>query len=250
VATGEIVRHMETDSRLVRAALSRDGKLLAAAVGLGRVGAGFGERPESKIHVWETETGKKQTDLTGLKWRVLQMAFSLDGKSLVSVGEGDGVWRWDLSEGNGRQVFEIDERYHRAVLSPDAKTVVFGSTGYVPGDPQGDHPGKIIVYGLAAGEPRLTIETPAKYPYELAVSPDGRIVAAHLRPKASSDKPYDGRITLWHAADGREILSFPLDDGEVRSLAFSPDGKRLLSGMDRGDALVWDVAVAYQKLGR
>ena len=30
--------------------------------------------------------------------------------------------------------------------------------------------------------------------------------------------------------------------GTVRSLAFLPDGKRLVSGMEDGSALVWDLA--------
>jgi hypothetical protein len=39
-------------------------------------------------------------------------------------------------------------------------------------------------------------------------------------------------------------MSIALPDGVVRSLAFSPDGNLLFSGMEAGDALVWKIAKA------
>ena len=44
--------------------------------------------------------------------------------------------------------------------------------------------------------------------------------------------------------DGKELLSFNSVDDAIRSLSFSPDGSYLVSGMELGDALVWDIATA------
>ncbi|MHC4178697.1 MAG: WD40 repeat domain-containing protein, partial [Planctomycetota bacterium] len=245
-ATGEVLQHFETPDRVVSAVQSPDGKLLAAAVGLGRFG--LGEKTECKIYVWELETGEKLAELGGHTQRILQVAFSRDGKFLVSVSDDGTVRRWNLAGGREQEEFKIPVRFHRAAFSPGAMTVVTGSTGYVRRPEAKTYSGKITVWDLVTKKPRLTIQTPEKYPYALAISPIGDVLAAYLRPNSRSDKPFDDRIVLWDMTTGRELLNFKLDDGSVRSLAFSPNGRRLISGMDRGDALVWDVSAAYEKV--
>jgi WD40 repeat protein len=42
-------------------------------------------------------------------------------------------------------------------------------------------------------------------------------------------------------ATGREVHKIDGFRGTVRSLAFLADGKRLVSGMEDGSALVWDL---------
>jgi hypothetical protein len=49
-------------------------------------------------------------------------------------------------------------------------------------------------------------------------------------------------IILWNVDDGRELARFNLGEHSVRSLCFSHDGKKLLSGMTIGDTLVWDLS--------
>src|SRR5262249_3820027 len=77
----------------------------------------------------------------------------------------------------------------------------------------------------------------------LAFSPNGRLLAAAGgEPQHMGDEPDVPRIRLWDVKTGKEVTSFPGDGGFVSSLAFSPDGNRLLSGMWNGSILVWDVA--------
>jgi WD40 repeat protein len=42
-------------------------------------------------------------------------------------------------------------------------------------------------------------------------------------------------------ATGREVKKIEGFRGIVRSLAFLPDGKRLVSGMEDSTALIWDL---------
>jgi WD40 repeat protein len=47
-----------------------------------------------------------------------------------------------------------------------------------------------------------------------------------------------GRLTVWDAATGARLSQLP-DVGHVRSAAFSPDGRYLLTGYDERDAALW-----------
>src|SRR5262249_12815687 len=56
-----------------------------------------------------------------------------------------------------------------------------------------------------------------------------------------------GTLRLWDAATGRELRSFVGHRGDVRCVAFSPDGKRLLSGGADGTVRLWDAATGRER---
>jgi RNA polymerase sigma factor (sigma-70 family) len=68
----------------------------------------------------------------------------------------------------------------------------------------------------------------------LAFSPDGKLVAA-----ASS---VDNSIVVWSVATGRQVDTLRGHGGQVYTLAFTPDSRRLLSGSADTTALMWDVS--------
>jgi hypothetical protein len=74
--------------------------------------------------------------------------------------------------------------------------------------------------------------TAAKALHRYALSPDGRLLAA-----ASGQ----GEVRLLETATGTEIRRLSGHRGAVWSLAFSRDGRTLVSGSFDGTALVWDV---------
>ena len=47
---------------------------------------------------------------------------------------------------------------------------------------------------------------------------------------------------LWDAADGHETLTLRGHTGEVNSVAFSPDGKRIVTGSGDITAKVWETS--------
>jgi hypothetical protein len=78
----------------------------------------------------------------------------------------------------------------------------------------------------------------------LAFSPDGRMLASGDGGPVSRFWPANAgqKIHLWEIASGRELTQLSGHDSDVTSLAFSLDGKRLLSGLSNGTVLVWDIA--------
>src|SRR5262249_24497131 len=87
----------------------------------------------------------------------------------------------------------------------------------------------------------LTVRAPDIRPNCVAVSPDGRRLAAGGWGRA---------VKVWDAATGAELLSLPLTV-TVQCVAFSPDGRRLAAGSGDytnpgetappGEIKVWDV---------
>ena len=79
----------------------------------------------------------------------------------------------------------------------------------------------VKVWDAATGQETLTLEG----------HPRPRSGAWRSAPTASGSPPpsEDGTVKVWDAATGQEILTLKGHTGEVTSVAFSPDGKRLAS---------------------
>jgi WD40 repeat protein len=72
----------------------------------------------------------------------------------------------------------------------------------------------------------------------VAFSPDGTILASGGGYRSEPGSPYqDCGITLWDSESGRLIAFLP-HEKPVHSLAFSPDGQRIVAGGERGELLM------------
>ena len=155
---------------------------------------------------------------------ILSVAFSPDGKTIVSGGDDCTVRSWDLE--TGKPTGEPLPRHEdsgdcRAAIS-DGKTIFSVSE---------DETVRLWepATGKPIGEPLQENEV-----LSVAVSPDGKKVVI------GGD---DGTVRLWDLATGKRIGE-PLQghSGMVLGVDFSPDGKTIVSGGEDGTLRLWELA--------
>jgi WD40 repeat protein len=196
-------------------AFSPDSRRLAFAGGEGAEGLGDTAdlRVFQNIKVIDSDTGKEMVTLGGHKVGVEKVAFSPDGKLIVSISISAGdaanaVTLWDVA--TGQMLWTCAGLRRRVAFSPDgARVVAAGPEGVKVLDARTGH--ELFSFGDGAIN-------------RLAVSPDGRFVATGNTRTTT--------LVLWDAATGQKSLE--LVDPEIKSdpdfgcgLAFSPDGQTL-----------------------
>jgi len=222
-------------------ALYRDVTLLAFSPNGNKLAVAAG----NDIDVWDLEYGVKSTELRPAHWPeyILAAAF-LDHRTLCEVRAQPPMIRiWDTMN---RETREIEVREHwpererrlqqisDAVFSPDRRHVLTCGED------------KLITWDLEAGKAvsSLTLGRPSE-DHRIALSPDGRLMAVVAPSYVREDG--DDTIRLWDLTTGKQVLTLQPENTRAVSFAFSPDGRRLVTGMDTGTALIWDISDAYGK---
>jgi WD40 repeat protein len=116
-------------------------------------------------------------------------------------------------------------------FSPDSRLVAISRTPHV--EPGADrNQGSLIVYSVAASA--VVAKLPTGRVMRHAFSPDGRELAV-IGPED---------IALWGLYSGEPVRRFTIKHGASMrpgAIAFTPDGRRLITGQDDTTALVWDL---------
>ncbi|HEX3313692.1 MAG TPA: WD40 repeat domain-containing protein [Gemmataceae bacterium] len=233
-ATGKTIWATDPEVVIESMALSPDGKLIA-----GGKAASVGE--PSDVFVWDTATGKQRAVLAAHRTPIARLAFSADGKRLVSASE-DGnpiegsklvkgnVCVWDVSD--GKLLRKVSPSGFGYAVSPNGQSIAF----------QGDaRAGKKVTLWDVDRDKKIAVLAVAGAVCRF--SPDGKALATGSETEM---------LRLWNAADGREIRLFqgPVGNG-VLPLAFSADGKLLATscGVWSSDTSIrlWDVTTGSER---
>lgn len=242
VAIERVLKQRQFNGRVTACAVSRDGKLLASA------DADFGGFPgqggDVLVHIIDAKTWKDRKVLKGHKQFVRSMAFSANGKSLVCVDDGAKAIRWDLATGKPTRTVELRTKGKPRLFIFSYE--LHGQSVYVCGEraimPPDSGNREVVQWDLQTGKSRSVASSPGGWVGAVAVSPDGKLLAAWEGKSGTGKDWFSASLVVREARSGKELLRRHIADGRAQVLAFSPDGKLLASGMWRGDTLLWDVS--------
>ena len=191
---------------------SPDGTKIAAATSIG-------------IWIYDAQTGEARKLISDAHSGIRKVAYSLDGKTILSDINDRSLCLWDVN--SGKQIRTYWGHSHPQItalaFSPDGKTFASGGIG-----------GSVRVWDIESGRQLHRLSAGSSVT-SIAYSPDGKILAAS---SAHNQNPW---IFLYEADTGDLILWLRGHTGGVSSLAFSLDGKTLASGSYDNTVRLWDV---------
>lgn len=201
-----------------RTVVSPDGKTLAVAYGPDNRLGGFGARPHS-VRLWDCVSGKELHQLDGHMSYVLDMAFSPDGRLLVTAGDKahdfrqlggkpqllDQVFVWDVAAGK------------RVTALPDGLPI-----------------GAAAVAFSRDGRSLAT----ASLPDDVPIGATAAVTSRQDRAPVTSSA--EGTIRIWELATWTVRTEFHGHRDRPTALAFTPAGQ-LLSGSLDTTVLAWDL---------
>jgi RNA polymerase sigma factor (sigma-70 family) len=254
-ATGkEITRFKAEKAHLTFVTFSGDGKTILTA-----------DPKDGSIHLRDLVTGKDvrrfrvtQPQVLNRAERYSAVALSPDGKWLATATTRQDktkgfmgkcpVYLWDMATGRELHCLDAHESdVYALAFSPDGQVLVSAGHSFRG---RGIH-----VWDAARGKLLLTLPAGGG---PLAFSADGRMMASAGSRMIRPWDPYpfstglrarppagDGVIRLWETKSWQERGRFAGQGDGVQALAFSADGRLLVSGsVDNATGLVWDVGQA------
>jgi hypothetical protein len=182
------------------------------------------------VRLWDLGTESELARLGGHTNAVLAVAVSADGRRGLSAGADHSIGLWDLDQLRAVRRLEGHTDFVRSVaISPDGRRALSG----------GDD-GTVRLWDLEAGRELKPMTGHGDWVYGVAFAPDGRRAVSAgkdrtLRlwglPPAQTASPLD--------APTGELCRFEQREGEVRCVAYCPDGRHALSGDQDGTVRLW-----------
>ncbi len=244
VSGGTSQRYDDHEDAVRSVAFAPDGRSIVSG-SCGVLEEGYCVRGE--LLLWDADNGTLLRQLEGHDDAVQSVAFSPDGRSIVS-GAADGtLLLWDATNGMLLREFAgHPDAVQGVAFSPDGSSVLSGSCGALQEDDQGAGTGycirgEMILWDVASGDVlRRYREGHRSTVQSVAFAPDGRTILSGACQTSEIPCPV-GEMILWDVASGDVLRRFEGHENAVLSVAFAPDGRTILSGSRDGSVILWDI---------
>lgn len=206
--------HRHLGSSVHAVAFSPDGKYVISGNG----------SPSGTISaiVWEAASGNEKMTLGGFTGMVVSLAYSRDGKKIVSASGDKRLRVWDAHTGKELvTIVQPDNYYWGVAFSPDGKRLVAANDNR-----------KVTIWDAETGKEVISMRGHAREVTSAAFSPDGKLVASVA---------YDATLRLWDATTGEELDRRGPMAREMHSVSFSPTGRHVAAGCADGVVRVWEI---------
>ena len=177
--------------------------------------------------IWNADNGKLAMVLRGHRSRVTGAVFGPDGRSVLTASDDKTARLWSAGTETNTQMAVLAAHTGsagRAVFSPDGRRALTASDD-----------NSVRLWDAEAGRQIATFTRAGSG--MAAFSPDGRLVAI----------PDNNTVVVRDANTGeREDRIFQGHSAAVQSVAFSADGRRIVTASDDRTARVWDLQTGGQ----
>jgi WD40 repeat protein len=221
--------------------------------------------------VW-ADDAKERAVLRGHAKGVYAVAFSADGKTLVSGSLDATIRFWDVASGKELRSVPVqavgvlalavsrDGKALAASIGPDV-CILDVASGRERATLK-DHPASVFsivwmadgktlltadahrtvrIWDAASGRERKTLELREREAINcLSLTRDGKTAALAVQHRVNLFNP--GQVQLWDVAEGKQTATLKHEGGAVLSTAFSPDGKTVVAGTFDGKVVGWEVS--------
>ena len=193
------------------------------------------------VKLWDADTGALVRSVPAHRETSLGLALASDGRRILTAGWDGVVAAWDLA-GRGDRLTGHRSQVTAVAASLDGRT--YASAGGTWDHTAGGRyaGGELKLWDAAAGRAARDLISDGPGMTAVAFAPDGRLLAAGTGVWGPDGKYVGGRVTLWDPATGTEAGRLDGHKSTVLCLAFSPDGRSLVTGALDGTVIVWDVA--------
>ncbi len=199
------------------------------------------------VYVRNIESGIVEQRLAEHTAAVRALAYSPERKLLASGSEDATIGLWQLEDGQLRFIRKVSAHTDQVLsvaFSPDGQYLVSGSCSAI--DKAANWTciaGELYVWEVSDDAALTRVQTLAghnNWINSLAFSPDGTYLASgacgDLRGGWNCVR---GDVRVWQIAEGTLLHTFSEPAGEVRGVAFSPDGTLVAAGAADNTLRVW-----------
>jgi len=205
VATGDELLTREYEG-VISVAFSPDSKWVCSSSG------------DGKVKVWEVATGDEVMTMHPHKDPVFCVSFSPDSKRIITGSLDHSIKTFDATSGRELMTFLGHEAPVLSIsFGPEGQRIVSSSMD-----------GAVRVWNEAIKRDYMTLPSS----HHAAFSPDNkRLVSAGMN---------DNTIKVFDVVTGTEVMTLCGHSGRVWSVAFRPDGERIVSGSFDQTIRIWD----------